>query len=250
MILIYYFLICLLSKSSKLILNNFNIRRKSMKKLLGILLLTLSMTAWADHEGKPHATTPPAPPTGTIAMCGGDHPSYEYALCAASTCTKTGNIIYDNAGTRFQEVSCACPILKGKSVAWLDGGGGNMGPTCASKKGEVWSLFAPHVIYPQQANHFVKHPKTKQKAVVQKCPQKLSHQSSNCFSFKCTRAGFVNGTPVADCRCPIGQIKNNEGVNFLTEAGQGDPHACSENPVAAPDPETSKKLNKVYNSKK
>jgi hypothetical protein len=250
MILLYFFLICLLSKSSKPTLNNLNIRRFSMKRLLGILLLTLSITAWADHEGKPHATTPPAPPTGTIAMCGGDHPSYEYALCAASTCTKTGNIIYDNAGTRFQEVSCACPILKGKSVAWLDGGGGNMGPTCASKKGEVWSLFAPHVIYPQQANHFVKHPKTKQKAVVQKCPQKLSHQSSNCFSFKCTRAGFVNGTPVADCRCPIGQIKNNEGVNFLTEAGQGDPHACSENPVAAPDPETSKKLNKVYNSKK
>ena len=171
-------------------------------------------------------------------------------MCAASTCVKTGNIIEDNAGTKYQEVSCTCPILKGKSVAWLEGGGTNMGSSCATKKGEVWSLFAPHVIYPQEASNFKKHPKSKQKAVVQKCPQKLSHQSSNCFSFKCTRTGFINGTPVADCRCPIGQIKDNQGVNFLTEAGQGDPHACSENPVAAPDPETSKKLNKVYNSKK
>ena len=220
-----------------------------MKQLLGIVLLALSITAWADHEGKPHEKAP-TPAIGTIAICGGDHPDYDYALCAASTCVKTGNIIEDNAGTKYQEVSCTCPILKGKSVAWLEGGGTNMGSSCATKKGEVWSLFAPHVIYPQEASNFKKHPKSKQKAVVQKCPQKLSHQSSNCFSFKCTRTGFINGTPVADCRCPIGQIKDNQGVNFLTEAGQGDPHACSENPVAAPDPETSKKLNKVYNSKK
>ena len=217
-----------------------------MKQLFGILLLALSITAWADHEGKPHATTDDLP----ITICGGDHSNYEYALCAASTCVKTGNIIKDNAGTKYQEVSCTCPILKGKAVAWLNGGGTNMGSSCAAKKGEVWSLFAPHLVYPQQASNFKKHPKSAQKVTVQKCPAALDHQSSNFFSYSCKRTGFVNGTPVADCRCPIGQIKDRSKDAFLTEAGQGDPHACSENPVAAPDPETSKKLNKVYNSKK
>ena len=38
----------------------------------------------------------------------------------------------------------------------------------------------------------------------------------------------------ADCSCPIGQIK--EGTEFLTEAGQGDPAACTQHPVAAPNP--------------
>ena len=216
-----------------------------MKRLLGILLLALTVTAWAGDK-----PTPPTPGDLPLAICGGDHSNYEYALCAASTCVKTGNIIKDNAGTKYQEVSCTCPILKGKAVAWPNGGGTNMGSSCASKKGEVWSLFAPHLVYPQQASNFKKHPKKAQKVTVQKCPAALDHQSSNCFSYVCKRTGFVNGTPVADCRCPIGQIKDRSKDDFLTEAGQGDPHACTMNPVAAPDPVTAKKLNEVYNSKK
>ena len=121
-----------------------------MKKLLSIVLLAFSIIASADTP------TPPTPGDLPLAICGGDHSNYEYALCAASTCVKTGNIIKDNAGTKYQEVSCTCPILKGKAVAWPNGGGTNMGSSCASKKGEVWSLFAPHLVYPQQASNFKK----------------------------------------------------------------------------------------------
>jgi len=34
--------------------------------------------------------------------------------------------------------------------------------------------------------------------------------------------------------CPIGQIA--QGIEFLTEAGQGNPSACDKHPVAAPNP--------------
>ena len=213
-----------------------------MKHILGILFLALTFTA--QSAPKPASSDIP------LAICGDKHPEYEYALCAASTCTKTGNIIKDNAGTKYQEVSCTCPILKGKAIAWPNGGGTNMGSSCAAKKGEVWSLFAPHLVYPQQASNFKKHPRSAQKVTVQKCKAALDHQSSNCFSFSCKRTGFVNGTPVADCRCPIGQIKDKSKEDFLTEAGQGDPHACAENPVAAPDPATKEKMTKFYKGKK
>ena len=49
-----------------------------MKQLLGIVLLALSITAWSDNECKPHEKAP-TPAIGTIAICGGDHPEYEYA---------------------------------------------------------------------------------------------------------------------------------------------------------------------------
>src|SRR5262252_2979329 len=49
-----------------------------------------------------------------------------FALCAASTCTRTGKQIAVNTitgGTRkFPEADCTCPVILGTSIANLSGG--------------------------------------------------------------------------------------------------------------------------------
>jgi hypothetical protein len=49
-----------------------------------------------------------------------------FALCAASTCTPTGNQIAVNkitGGTaNFMEADCTCPVILGPSLANLSGG--------------------------------------------------------------------------------------------------------------------------------
>ena len=84
----------------------------------------------------------PAPPTG-VTTCSG-----EFALCAASTCTP----VLDSKGNpkmiqvrvaggglaSYPEMSCICPILKGKAIA--DVNSGNMRGSCAAPKNGVWSL--------------------------------------------------------------------------------------------------------------
>jgi hypothetical protein len=164
--------------------------------------------------------------TPTIAMCDGD-----YALCAASTCTRTGKTITTNDGQVWPEVVCTCPILKGKAIADLTGG--NMKGSCAAPSGQVWSLFAPKVFYPQEASNFVTTPKSATKASVQACSGKFAPGSTNCWSMICNIGKTINGSPTAECKCPIQQIKF--GTEFLTEAGQGDASVCTQHPVAAPD---------------
>lgn len=194
-----------------------------MKKLCLSLLMLFSSLAFAQ-------TTP------TIALCDGD-----YALCAASTCTRTGKTITTNDGQVWPEVVCTCPILKGKAIADLTGG--NMKGSCAAPSGQVWSLFAPKVFYPQEASNFVTTPKSATKASVQACSGKFAPGSTNCWSMICNIGKTINGSPTAECKCPIRQIKF--GTEFLTEAGQGDPSVCTKHPVAAPDIFAEALVNKI-----
>jgi len=59
----------------------------------------------------------------------------------------------------------------------------------------------------------------------------------------CTIGKTINGSPTAECKCPIGQIQH--GTEFLTEAGQSNQSACTEHPVAAPDFLSSSLLEKL-----
>jgi len=158
-----------------------------------------------------------------ITTCNG-----EYALCAASTCKPTGKTITGNNGVAYPEVECRCPILNGTSIA--DTSAGNMQGSCtATDSNHVWSLFAPKLFYPQEANNFSPLP-WKQKATVQKCDASLNlgAQSSNCFSWNCVKGS----DGIAICSCPTGQVP--PATSFLTEAGQGNPEACSQYPVSLP----------------
>jgi len=189
-----------------------------MKKLLTILaFLMLSTSVFAQPS-----------PAG-ITTCTG-----EYALCAASTCKPvlnkdgTSKMITGNNGVPYPEVECRCPILNGVSIA--DTSAGNMKGSCAATdSNHVWSLFAPKIFYPQEANNFSPLP-WKQKATVQKCDASLNlgAQSSNCFSWNCVKG--ADG--IAVCSCPTGQVP--PATSFLTEAGQGDPDACAKYPVSLP----------------
>jgi hypothetical protein len=183
-----------------------------MKKLLAILaFLMLSPSVFAQL------------PTAGITTCKG-----EYALCAASTCKPTGKMITGNNGVPYPEVECRCPILDGVAIA--DTSAGNMQGSCAATdSNHVWSLFAPKLFYPQEANNFSPWP-WKQKAKVQKCDASLNlgAQSSNCFSWNCTKG--ADG--IAICSCPTGQVP--PATSFLTEAGQGNPEACAQYPVSLP----------------
>jgi len=183
-----------------------------MKKLLIVLAsLLLSTSVLAQ------------PSTDGITTCNG-----EYALCAASTCKPTGKTITGNNGVPYPEVECKCPILKGTAIA--DTTAGNMKGSCtATDSKHVWSLFAPKIFYPQEANDFSSLP-WKQKAKLQKCDASLNlgAQSSNCFSWNCVRG--ADG--IAVCSCPTGQVP--PATSFLTEAGQGNPEACAQYPVSLP----------------
>jgi hypothetical protein len=183
-----------------------------MKKILAILALMMLPNLVFAQPSKDGITT-----------CNG-----EYALCAASTCKPTGKMITGNNGVPYPEVECKCPILNGVAIA--DTSAGNMKGSCAATdSNHVWSLFAPKLFYPQEANNFSPLP-WKQKATVQKCDASLNlgAQSSNCFSWNCTKG--ADG--IAICSCPAGQVP--PATSFLTEAGQGNPEACAQYPVSLP----------------
>jgi hypothetical protein len=174
---------------------------------------------------------------GELTICKG-----KYALCAASTCKPTGKTITTNNGVTYPEVECKCPVLDGPSIA--DTSAGVMKGSCSvdDPTKQVWSLFAPRFHYPQEANNFVQTPKSATRAKVQACPGAVAEGSANCWGMMCRyEKDPINGTTVARCSCPINQIA--KGTEFLTEAGQGDPIACVQHPVAAPDPFADKILN-------
>ena len=161
--------------------------------------------------------------TSGLTVCDG-----QYALCAASTCKPTGKTITGNNGTPYPEVECRCPILEGRAIA--DTKAGNMAGSCAPTDSKhVWSLFAPKLYYPQEASNFSNKPKD-MKASVQKCDASLNlgDKASNCFSWNCK----IGANGIAICSCPTGQVA--AATTFLTEAGQGDPAACSQYPVSLP----------------
>jgi len=168
--------------------------------------------------------------SNTLTICQG-----KYALCAASTCRETGKTITTNNGETYPEVECTCPVLDGPSIA--DTSMGVMKGSCEvdDPSTQVWSLFAPKVYYPQEANDFVQEPKSATRAVVQQCPGDIAPQSANCFAMMCTYdEDPINGTQTATCSCPTRQLAR--GTDFLIEAGQGDPAACLQHPVSAPNP--------------
>lgn len=183
-----------------------------MKNLFYILLLT-ALTFISTNTVKAEQQ---------LAICNG-----KFALCAASTCTPTGKTITVNNGTSYPEVVCKCPILEGGALADLSAG--NMQGSCDIEEGKVWSLFAPRLIYPQEASGFSKKPKD-MRAKIQKCDKSLQQgfNASNCFSFKCD----IGPNNIAICKCPMGQVPAD--TTFLTEAGQGNPDACYQHPVSLP----------------
>ena len=128
----------------------------------------------------------------TIKICHG-----EYALCAASASTLTGNLIKVN-GKTFKEGVAVCPVLTGAAVANMD----LMGGSCDAPKGKVWSLFGvpPQTAYPQAPDWTV------QPAVFRsfKVGDTPTTGMSNQWSFLCTKQiKQVNGVTLASCYGPV-----------------------------------------------
>jgi hypothetical protein len=195
-----------------------------MKKILiavaGVAVVAAAIYAFSHIKNSSKAESKT---TSGLTVCDG-----KYALCAASTCKPTGKTITGNNGTPYPEVECRCPILEGRAIA--DTKAGNMAGSCTpSDSQHVWSLFAPKLYYPQEASDFSKKPKD-MKATVQKCDASLNlgAKSSNCFSWNCK----IGADGIAVCSCPTGQVAPD--TTFLTEAGQGNPAACSQYPVSLP----------------
>jgi len=185
---------------------------------LGIVLVVTYLKMKPSVADKAESKT-----TSGLTVCDG-----QYALCAASTCKPTGKMITGNNGTPYPEVECRCPILEGRAIA--DTKAGNMAGSCAPTDSKhVWSLFAPKLYYPQEASNFSNRPKD-MKATVQKCDASLNlgDKASNCFSWNCK----IGADGIAVCSCPTGQV--SAATTFLTEAGQGNPAACSQYPVSLP----------------
>ena len=189
--------------------------------------------------------SPPAPPPG-VTTCSG-----EFALCAASTCTP----VLDSQGKQkmiqvrvagggfasYPEMSCTCPILKGKAIA--DVNSGNMRGSCAApSKNGVWSLYSFRQHIPQAMNGWATSPLSKTQVTGQVCAGApgIAAPVVNCFSFACSPAPSINGVKLADCRCPLSETLNGGpvavGQGFITDAGQGNPAACNQFPVGGPIP--------------
>ena len=157
----------------------------------------------------------------------------KYALCAASTCTPTGNKINVNGSNiPFDEADCLCPVLDGVSVA--DVNGGTMKGDCKPPSADgVWSLYSLEHNIPQEITNWA--PAETQ---FLKCSADLhqGREQVNCFSFACDNLTIINGATVATCHCAKGESPFAEHVPpptaFVTEAGQGDPAFCFKHPVA------------------
>jgi hypothetical protein len=163
-----------------------------------------------------------------------------FALCAASTCTPTGNQIAVNVETggtaNFAEADCTCPVILGQSLANLSGG--NMRGSCEPPgPGQLWSEYEIRPDIPQALTDWVPH-LPEAAAPPQVCPASLNlgNQYAQCFSFSCDQETYINNVPVVTCHCAIGATltgtpaKSNS--SFLIVAGQGDQAFCAEHPVS------------------
>jgi hypothetical protein len=163
-----------------------------------------------------------------------------FALCAASTCVDTGDMITGNDGIAHEASSCICPVLTGDNIMDLEGGNIVQPGSCEPPNPtvNVYSTFQFSAIIPQKTGPFW-NPLAVAKPL--KCP--ASDAFSQCWNWNCTilskeealRMGAI-GITLARCTCPIEQTN----YDFITQAGQGDTSACSKLPVGAPlffDPE-------------
>src|SRR5215468_10928495 len=159
----------------------------SVSTLIGAIFLAMSQ-AWAQGEVFQH----------DYRWCGANDPNYEYALCAASTCTPLPGveIAVNAAGGKtnsFPAAECTCPIYKGLALA--DVNGGNMTGHCEPPPNNgVWSLYFPASQIPQAINNWSKGKKASD-APVFVCSANLlqGRQFANCFSFACVRSGRIKG---------------------------------------------------------
>jgi hypothetical protein len=160
-----------------------------------------------------------------------------FALCAASTCVNANEKITGNDGVTHDASSCVCPVLTGDNIADLDGGNISNGSCVPPNPSvNVYSTFQFNKTIPQlippgavKGRWFKKVP-----APPQVCPS--SDQFSQCWNWECTLIPPRNGVKLARCTCPIEETS----FSFATQAGIGDPSACSLLPVGAPlffDPE-------------
>jgi hypothetical protein len=171
-------------------------------------------------------------PDSSRRICFGD-----YAFCSAATCTPNGRQIKVHTATgdaEFPAATCTCPILHGVDEVEVEGG--NMEGSCkAPDPKTVWSGFWLHVSTPQQLSNW-----QSAEAPGLFCGRnlKLGNQTVNCYSFKCERAGRINGVEVAACTCPIGETFDGTAIPpdtaFFTQAGQCNVSVCSQYPVSDP----------------
>jgi hypothetical protein len=196
-----------------------------------LLLLSLLSAGWL-FDGSAQAVE-----GHKVRFCNG-----YFALCDASTCQSTGRTITVNVtggGTaNFSEADCVCPLVYGRAVADLNGGdmSGSCRPPAAD---QVWSLYSTLDHIPQAINGWAQSGRAAQ-VVPQLCPKSLNlgHQSVNCWSFSCDSQRYISGVPVATCHCALGESFEGTAVpphtSFWTNAGQGNPEFCTEQPAAVP----------------
>jgi hypothetical protein len=165
-----------------------------------------------------------------------------FALCAASTCTPTGDTVTVNViggGTaEFPEADCVCPIFYGRAIA--DVNGGMMSGSCAPPSTDgLWSIYSKSKFIPQAINGWAQAGPAAL-APKQICPASLNlgDESVNCFGFVCDSETFTNGVPVATCHCALGESFEGTAVAphtaFWTNAGQRDQSICDKYPAAVP----------------
>jgi len=221
-----------------------------------IRTLALAITAMAFSYTVNAAPAPQGSSKTSIELCGSKTESYDFALCAASTCTPTGKRIAVNTprgGKRwFRESVCTCPVLNttatGPAIANVNGG--NMQGSCAQPNvATVWSLYSTVSPFPQETAGWQSVP-----AYPHTCSASLNQgrEYANCFSFKCDniRSQDVAGggtIKVADCHCPLGEdvfsaLPAQPATSFFTDAGgsasdgteatsQAQQAACYQHPV-------------------
>jgi hypothetical protein len=167
-----------------------------------------------------------------------------FALCAASTCTPTGNTVTVNVtggGTAdFPEADCVCPIFYGRAIADLNGG--MMSGSCAPPStDQLWSIYSNSKFIPQAINGWAQSgPAALAPKQVCRARLNLGDESVNCFGFACDSETYINGVPVATCHCALGESFNGTAVAphtaFWTNAGQRDQDICGDYPAAVPLP--------------
>jgi hypothetical protein len=171
-------------------------------------------------------------PESSRRICFGD-----YAFCSASTCTPNGQQIKVHTATgdaEFPAATCTCPVLHGVDEVEVEGG--NMEGSCkAPDPATVWSGFWLHASTPQRLSNW-----QNAEAPGLLCGRDLNlgNKTVNCYSFKCKRAGTINGVEVALCACPIGETFDGTALPpataFFTQAGQCNTSVCSQYPVSDP----------------
>jgi hypothetical protein len=202
-------------------------RNQLAKVVLGVTAIFLAFAPATTRAGGAATANP------DLQLCQG-----YFALCAASTCTRTGRQIAVNTingGTRnFPEADCTCPVILGTSIANLSGG--NMKGSCEPppEGGQLWSSYQARPDIPQAITNWIPH-LPEDAAPPQICQGKPNRQYTQCFSFSCDDENYMNNVPVVTCHCAIGAtlagLPAPPQSSFPTQAGQGNPAICDQLPI-------------------